>query len=885
MKKLFLMLLLFWGILFSCSTKNVNIQFEISPSIEIELEEYSEAYDFSSWIKVYRDDEVVPYENLKIRLKEGTIPQIGECNFLVIYQEMEKEYKEEFTVTFKKSYSNLQIHYGSNVSNYEIKNGQALESLNLPEIYKIFEESYEVKGYFLDSSYSIPFASTSPILTDLEIYAKLTYNSIFDLKAVDPIDVSKEMDAYLEKLMETTIDYRPSWNKEGFKGRWNYIDGVFLNSIVNLYQETNNIEYRNFFINYINYYIDADGNFINPETGEKTGYRSGELDSVCESRILFDALEMTKDLRYQIAIQKTYSELRQMPLAKGTENFSHKESYLNQIWLDGMYMYAPFLARYANRMEDKEIFSLIQRQYAYIRTHMFDEDKKLYYHGHDTTKSIFWANSSTGNSKSFWLRSNGWFLVSLVDVIEYFPEGESKAYLIDILKEALEGIMQYKDEKTHMFYQLVDQGATAFLVQKEYLDSLGNSFYGAYDTTIKNYLESSGSSMIAYVAMKASRLGYVSKEYESIGKNIFEGIYSHSYRDNCLNDICITAGLGPEKSLYRDGTFAYYLAEPVGNNDAKGVGPFLMAYIEYAKINQLFKQKYTIHQIYLDRKRDMIFEDEIMAKDIVWSYIPGYIFEGFYYDKDFIYRILENTKFTQDVTIYCKYIPEKSFYETLLESDRKILEEDFNSYSLEDALPEFKEWGTKGIYYHINDKNNSGIDLDKNHIQLGEQDAYLFDNSEYDGTQLIIDAGNITEGIIKGYMEVTLENAGNQWTFFQMYGTRMDGTFGEIFGARFESGILQYRINGASVQFPNDPYISPREVKYLIEYVYDMNTNLLTVKMNGKYLVLEHSLTATSFGGIKIVTSDGLVHYTDEEGVIQYCHRRARVDNIILVVE
>jgi len=30
------------------------------------------------------------------------------------------------------------------------------------------------------------------------------------------------------------------------------------------------------------------------------------------------------------------------------------------------------------------------------------------------------------------------------------------------------------------------------------------------------------------------------------------------------------------------------LAEPVGSNDAKGVGPFLMAYIEYAKAkNQL----------------------------------------------------------------------------------------------------------------------------------------------------------------------------------------------------------------------------------------------------------------------------------------------------------
>ena len=95
--------------------------------------------------------------------------------------------------------------------------------------------------------------------------------------------------------MSTTIGYRPSWNQEGFKGRWNYIDGVFLNSIVNLYNETNNSIYKDFFLNYIDYYIDANGNFINPETKEITGYRSGEIDSVCESKILFDALTMKSD--------------------------------------------------------------------------------------------------------------------------------------------------------------------------------------------------------------------------------------------------------------------------------------------------------------------------------------------------------------------------------------------------------------------------------------------------------------------------------------------------------------------------------------------------------------------------------------------------------------
>ena len=38
------------------------------------------------------------------------------------------------------------------------------------------------------------------------------------------------------------------------------------------------------------------------------------------------------------------------------------------------------------------------------------------------------------------------------------------------------------------------------------------------------------------------------------------------------------AGLGGKD--HRDGSLAYYFSEPVVCNDAKGVGPFLLAYTE-----------------------------------------------------------------------------------------------------------------------------------------------------------------------------------------------------------------------------------------------------------------------------------------------------------------
>ena len=45
-----------------------------------------------------------------------------------------------------------------------------------------------------------------------------------------------------------------------------------------------------------------------------------------------------------------------------------------------------------------------------------------------------------------------------------------------------------------------------------------------------------------------------------------------------LDGICLVAGLGGKD--HRDGSLAYYFSEPVVCNDAKGVGPLVLAYTE-----------------------------------------------------------------------------------------------------------------------------------------------------------------------------------------------------------------------------------------------------------------------------------------------------------------
>ena len=105
-----------------------------------------------------------------------------------------------------------------------------------------------------------------------------------------------------------------------------------------------------------------------------------------------------------------------------------------------------------------------------------------------------------------------------------------------------------------------------------------------------NYLETSGSVMISYAILKGVRLNLLPERYREIGKKIFEGTCQKylSDKDGDLNvgGICLVAGLGPENNLRRDGTYEYYISEPIVENDAKGTGPLIMAYTEMIKLNK-----------------------------------------------------------------------------------------------------------------------------------------------------------------------------------------------------------------------------------------------------------------------------------------------------------
>lgn len=372
----------------------------------------------------------------------------------------------------------------------------------------------------------------------------------------------KTIDKFIERLITESTPDKPIWNIENIKGnkepRWNYIDGCMTTSLLSLYDHFKNAKYLDFVVNFVDYYVDEQGNI---KGYEKEHYSTDDLS---ESRILFDLYKYTNNAKYLKAIHKSYEQVKEHPRTNAG-NFWHKKIYPNQVWLDGIYMMQPFYARYETAYNNKINYDDIVGQIKLVRKLLFDEEKGLYYHAYDETKSMFWANKDTGLSKHFWLRAIGWFLAGVVDVYEYLEDEKLREDLAKILKEAISGLLKYQDVETKMFYQIVDLGERK-----------------------PNYLETSGSLLTAYAILKGSRLGILDSKYQQIGKEIFDGVVANRLKeiDGKLNltGICLVAGVGPENNLRRDGSFEYYMSEPIVENDAKGVGPLIMAYAEVLRI-------------------------------------------------------------------------------------------------------------------------------------------------------------------------------------------------------------------------------------------------------------------------------------------------------------
>ncbi len=372
-----------------------------------------------------------------------------------------------------------------------------------------------------------------------------------------------KIEHYIEWLLANSTPDKPIWNiekiRQGKKSGWNYIDGCMIKAVMEMYTITKDKKYFDF----------ADG-FVDAkvfEDGSIDGYNVSELnlDNINAGKTLFELYDITKKEKYLKAIKLIYSQIELMPRTK-SGNFWHKNIYPNQVWLDGLYMCQPFYMEYERRFNDSKNVSDIFNQFRNVIKNMRDEKTGLYYHAFDESREMFWCDKTTGLSQNFWLRAIGWYSMALIDTYEKCSDMKEASFLKDAYVDLMKSLIKFQSDEG-MWYQVVDKGA-----YKE------------------NYLETSGSAILSYSILKGVRMGILDKSFEEYGKKAFYGIckkYLSTDEDGNLHlsGICLVAGLGGKNM--RDGSFEYYMSEPIVSDDAKGVGPFLLAYTEMRRIGDV----------------------------------------------------------------------------------------------------------------------------------------------------------------------------------------------------------------------------------------------------------------------------------------------------------
>jgi len=428
------------------------------------------------------------------------------------------------------------------------------------------------------------------------------------------------IDRYIEDILAQSAPDRPLWNiekiRQGKVNGWNYIDGCMMMGLLELHAITGREDFAEFAGRYVDYYV--------AEDGALRGYREEEynLDNICEGRVLFDLYKMTGKEKYRLAEDKLFAQLQHQPRTfEGS--FWHKKIYPDQVWLDGLFMAQVFYARYlcergaelraraagpaaglADRAEGltdpAEGFADITRQFKTVRARMFDEASGLYRHGYDASHRAFWAGED-GCSRNPWLRSLGWFCLALIDVLSYAGiadgaaavqaanagEGQAADGREGTAAGAADSVTAARKELTSTLTGLAQEIARNLL---RYIDPESGMLFQVPDRigAEGNYPETSGSAMIACFFLKGARLGILDAACAEKGRAVFEAIcdrYLTKTDDGLtLGGICLVAGLGPEDNRRRDGSYEYYISEPVVENDAKGLGPFLLCYTEILRL-------------------------------------------------------------------------------------------------------------------------------------------------------------------------------------------------------------------------------------------------------------------------------------------------------------
>lgn len=349
---------------------------------------------------------------------------------------------------------------------------------------------------------------------------------------------------------------------DSMKGRlkWNYTTGLELKAFLDCYEKYGGDEILSYVDEWYDRIIKDDGSI-----GANYKEDNFVLDHICPGRTLFRLYDLTGREKYRKAIDILRNQLSRQPRTS-EGGFWHKKSYPDQMWLDGLYMAAPFYAEYTARYDkgNKAAWKDIVDQFLLIADKTYDPATGLYRHAWDSAHIQMWADRESGRSAHCWGRALGWYLMAVTETLPIIPKGTpGRNELVKRYRSLVNVLAKYADPESGMWYQVMDCPGRE-----------------------GNYTESTTSAMIVYSMLRGSRTGILGKSVGVYASRCYQRLLDEFVREDFRGDpdlirCCAVAGLGGKEN--RAGDYEYYINERICSNDPKGIGPLIWASLEIEK--------------------------------------------------------------------------------------------------------------------------------------------------------------------------------------------------------------------------------------------------------------------------------------------------------------
>lgn len=353
--------------------------------------------------------------------------------------------------------------------------------------------------------------------------------------------------------------YWGGWDHERARPTsFEYTTGLLIQSYMALQQVAPDPAFLQVIDKMSDSFVAADGSIHSYELSKYN------IDSINSGNVLLRQFEQSKAEKYQKAAALLRQQLATHPKTSNGA-YWHKQIYPSQLWLDGVYMAMPFLAHYSALFEQGASWPQVVHEFQIAREQLRDPATGLYYHAWDESKQMNWADPKTGRSSFFWSRGIGWLGMALVDVLDRIPAERTvlRQPLLEMVNELAASLVIYQDAESGVWFQITDK-----------------------PTATGNYREASGSSMFVYFLAKALNKNYIPAEmYRDATLRAYQGLLNEFVlveADGTVNlvNMVQVAGLGAG----RDGSYRYYMSEPLYRNDSKGTAPFILAGIEVSAL-------------------------------------------------------------------------------------------------------------------------------------------------------------------------------------------------------------------------------------------------------------------------------------------------------------